>query len=50
VTIALAVILSSRRGISHAAEALDVAEEMFRILKSRDVRESCCIVERMSPR
>ncbi len=50
VTIVLAVILSSRRGISHAAEALDVAEEMFRILKSRDVRESCCIVERMSAR
>jgi GGDEF domain-containing protein len=46
VTIALAVILSSRRGITHAAEALDIAEDLLDILKKRDVLESCCIVER----
>ena len=46
VTIALAVILSSRRGLTHAAEALDIAEDMLDILKKRDVLESCCIVER----
>jgi hypothetical protein len=48
VTIALAVILSSRRGLTHAAEAVDIAEEMLRYLKSRDIQESCCIVERMN--
>jgi GGDEF domain-containing protein len=46
VTIALAVILSSRRGLTHAAEALDIAEDLLDILKKRDVLESCCIVER----
>jgi GGDEF domain-containing protein len=46
VTIALAVILSSRRALSHAAEALDLADELLEYLKSRDVTESCCIVER----
>ncbi len=47
VTIALAVILSSRRGIAHPAEVLDIAEEMLQVLKSRDIQESCCIVERL---
>lgn len=46
VTIACAVILSSRRGLTHAAEALDIAEDLLDILKKRDVLESCCIVER----
>jgi diguanylate cyclase (GGDEF)-like protein len=48
VTIALAVILSSRNALSHAAEAIDIADEMLEYLKSRDVTESCCIVERKS--
>jgi diguanylate cyclase (GGDEF)-like protein len=48
VTIALAVILSSRNAFSHAAEALDIADELLDYLKSRDVTESCCIVERKS--
>jgi len=46
VTIALAVVLSSRKSFSHAAEVLDLAEELLQYLKSRDVTESCCIVER----
>ena len=50
VTIALAVILSSRRSVSHAAEAIDLADELLRYLKSRDVTESCCIVERATER
>lgn len=50
VTIALAVILSSRRSISHAAEAIDLADELLGYLKSRDVTESCCIVERATER
>jgi diguanylate cyclase (GGDEF)-like protein len=48
VTIALAVILSSRRSLGHPAEAIDLADELLRYLKSRDVTESCCIVERAS--
>ncbi len=48
VTIALAVILSSRNALEHAAEALDIADELLEYLKSRDVTESCCIVERKS--
>ncbi len=50
VTIALAAVLSSRRALSHAAEAYDLAEELLRVLKSRDVTESCCIVERTGER
>ncbi len=46
VTIALAVLLSSRRALSHAAEAFDIAEDLLAMLKSRDVTESCCVVER----
>lgn len=46
VTISLAVLLSSRRALSHAAEALDIADELLALLKSRDVTESCCVVER----
>lgn len=45
VTISLAVILSSKRTVSHAAEVIDVAEELLRFLKSRDIVESCCIVD-----
>jgi diguanylate cyclase (GGDEF)-like protein len=48
VTISLAVILSSRRPISHAAEVLDIAEELLSYLKTREIVESCCIVERRS--
>jgi diguanylate cyclase (GGDEF)-like protein len=48
VTIAIAVILSSRRPLGHPAEALDIAEELLDYLKSRDIQESCCIVERRS--
>jgi len=48
VTISLAVILSSRRAISHAAEVLDIAEDLLALLKSREVTESCCVVERKS--
>jgi len=50
VTIALAVIISSRRGLSHPAEAYDIAEELLGYLKSREVTESCCIVERAEGR
>jgi len=50
VTIALAVLLSSRRVLSHAAEAIDIADELLQYLKSRDVTESCCIVERKDAR
>jgi len=49
VTITLAVILSSRNAFSHAAEAIDIAEDMLTYLKARDVTESCCIVERKDP-
>ena len=45
VTIALAVILSSKRPISHAAEVLEIAEDLLKYLKSRDIVESCCIVD-----
>jgi GGDEF domain-containing protein len=45
-TIAIAAILSSKRKLSHPAEAMDVAEELIKVLKSRDITESCCIVER----
>jgi diguanylate cyclase (GGDEF)-like protein len=45
VTISLAVILSSKRPVSHAAEVLDIAEELLAYLKSRDIVESCCIVD-----
>jgi len=46
VTIAIAAVLSSKRRVSHPAEVLDVAEELLAMLKSRDITESCCIVER----
>jgi diguanylate cyclase (GGDEF)-like protein len=45
VTIALAVILSSKRRISHAAEVLEIAEDLLTYLKARDIIESCCIVD-----
>jgi diguanylate cyclase (GGDEF)-like protein len=45
VTISLAVVLSSKRPITHAAEVLDISEELLRYLKSRDIVESCCIVD-----
>jgi len=50
VTISLAVILSSRRAISHAAEVIDIAEDLLALLKSREVTESCCVVERKESR
>lgn len=50
VTIALAVIQSSRRGLTHAAEAMEIADELLAYLKKRDVIESCCIVERKTGR
>ena len=46
VTIALAVVLSSKHPISHAAEIFDIADDLFKVLKSREIPESCCIVER----
>jgi len=46
VTIALAVVLSSRRAIEHSAEIIDIAEDLLDYLKKRDITESCCIVER----
>jgi diguanylate cyclase (GGDEF)-like protein len=45
VTIALAVILSSKRRITHAAEVLEISEELLKYLKTREIVESCCIVD-----
>lgn len=50
VTIAAAVILSSKHKLMHAAEALDIAEELLSVLKQRDITESCCIVEGQASR